>query len=152
MTLPLLAAGEVATERLRLEIHQQPRAGELTETVSRSAQGKGGAEQTAFEDTKRSRWANSETAKAKGVNTMTIPDIAQLLNMVSGMDELTFQCFCTGEERTFTTANYTVLGNTAWTTCPTHDAARRRRGEAAFDESLPQHHVVLLDVDREGLS
>ncbi len=75
----------------------------------------------------------------------TIPDVSSLFNLLSSMDELTFLCFCAGEERTFTTANYTVLGNTAWTTCPTHDAARRRRDEAGFDEQMPQHHVVLLD-------
>lgn len=74
-----------------------------------------------------------------------IPDIAQLLKTISGDDELTFRCFCTGEERTFTTTDYTVLGNTAWTICPTHDAARRRRDESGFDEQLPQQHVVLLD-------
>ncbi len=74
-----------------------------------------------------------------------IPELSGLLKTISGDDELTFRCFCTGEEHRFTTANYTLLGNTAWTTCPTHDAARRRRGEAGFDEHLPQHHVVLLD-------
>ncbi len=76
---------------------------------------------------------------------MTIPELAGLLKTISGDDELTFRCFCTGEERTFTTANYTVIGNAAWATCPTHDATRRRRDEAGFDEQMPQHHVVLLD-------
>ncbi len=75
----------------------------------------------------------------------TIPDVSSLFNLLSEMDELTFRCFCTGDERTFTTSYYTVLGNTAWTTCPTHDAARRRRGESDFNEHLPQQHVVLLD-------
>ena len=82
---------------------------------------------------------------------MTIPDLSELLNTVAGNDPLTFTCRCVlGEERTYTTTNYTVYGNAAWANCPTHDALGRTQEDAEFDERYPQQHIAFLDGYGEG--